>query len=234
MRQSTAERCAILQITQTGVAVTDTARLSALREAFAQQHCAVLPQLLDACLLERIRQQLATTEFRPTSHVDIAGEEVFAKDLTATTTSVVVHLLYMLLNSPPLFQAMQQITGCPPIGSFAGRVYRTLPNSNHHLSWHDDNTTGNHLIGISINLSPEAYSGGVFQLRQTHAPHLLSAIAPTAFGDAHIFRIAPDLQHRVTRVDGCVARTMGTGWFDSQPDRATLLKSLPSPGSAGR
>src|SRR5262249_12400912 len=152
--------------TQTGVVVAHTECLAALREEFARQHCVILPRLLEPCLLESVRRQLTVATFRLTSHFDVAGEREFAKDLTVNGMALVVHLFHMLLNSLPLFQAIQQITRCAAIGSFAGRIYRTLPDSDHHLSWHDDNTTGNHLIGLSINLSPETYSGGVFQLRQ--------------------------------------------------------------------
>ena len=68
-------------------------------------------------------------------------------------------------------------------------------------------------MALSINLSTDVYGGGTFELRdrQTKAP--LAQINNTGFGDALLFRVSNNLEHRVTEVVGKVAKTACAGWF---------------------
>ena len=97
-----------------------------------------------------------------------------------------------------------------------GRVYRMIPGSGHYDSWHSD-MIGHRMIGMSINLSPEPYSGGVFQLRERDSEQILYEVANTGLGDAILFRLADHLQHRITDVDGTIPKTAFAGWFQSEP-----------------
>ena len=98
-----------------------------------------------------------------------------------------------------MFQMVQQVTGCGPIGCFTGRVYRMLPGPGHYDSWHTD-AIEHRIVGMSVNLGRGMYTGGVFQLRELRSQKLLSEVANTGPGDAILFRISPDLAHRVTPV----------------------------------
>jgi hypothetical protein len=80
------------------------------------------------------------------------------------------------------------------------------------------------LIGISVNLSGEAFSGGRFELRATAGHERMWSMANTGPGDAVVFEISDALQHRVTDVEGHVPRVTFAGWFQSQPDFLDVLK----------
>ncbi len=109
-------------------------------------------------------------------------------------------LLHFGTNHPTLFAYIEQITGCGRIEGFQGRIYcrRAMPGKQHYYPWHNDYR----LVGMSINLSPENYAGGILQIRHRLSKQLLSEVANTGFGDGVIFRIASELQHRVTKVEG--------------------------------
>ena len=213
----------MIQITQSGVIVSDSNQIAHLHEEFDRQHCVVIPSLIESHLLQRIVfQYLDRAKFIPNSH----GEEgEFAKELAVHGAAPVVHLFHLLLNRSELFRVVQQITGCSPIGNFVGRIYRRLPDSDHYDSWHDD-IKDHRMIGMSINFSSEVFSGGVFQLRDRQSLQILHQIANTGFGDACMFRIRAGLEHRVTRVEGQVSKTAGAGWFRSHPDTFSVIQSF--------
>ena len=49
------------------------------------------------------------------------------------------------------------------------------------------------VVGMSLNLSREVYSGGVLQIRNRESEALISEAANTGSGDAVIFRLSRDL-----------------------------------------
>jgi hypothetical protein len=135
------------------------------------------------------------------------------------------HLLHFLANDPKLFHLMQQITGCGRIGCFSGRVYRMVAGHDYNLAWHSD--LPHRLIGMSINLSTEAYSGGIFQMRDCGSSQILYQGVSSGFGEGIVFRIAPEVEHRVSKMEGTIPKTAFAGWFKSQPDyHASLRQSL--------
>jgi hypothetical protein len=137
--------------------------------------------------------------------------------------SPMLGLLWLLVNDDRLFRVVEAVTGCPHIGSFHGRVYRFTESPSHHDSWHDD-LADNRLIAMSINLSSEAYDGGVLQIRDSTSGEILHEESNTGLGDALIFRLAPGLQHQVTNVSGSRPKTAFAGWFKSAPDFKALLR----------
>ncbi len=215
----------MIQITQSRVIIIAADHFSRLRSEFAQRHCVVLPQLFAPGLVRMILQQIESAQFYCNSHRDHLARE-FAWDLTVRESEMALHLIHFVLNNPRVFSAVQEITGCPKIGSFGGRIYRSLPNKKHRLDWHDDTDRSERLLGISINLSTERYAGGIFQLRQKESERMFCEVGSGNLGDTHVFRISPQLQHRVTRVEGEVARTSAAGWFLSAPDCRTALRNL--------
>lgn len=215
----------MIQISQNGVSISDDEKIKDLRESFARNHCVVLPQLFEPSLLQRIIKQIDSAKFYPNKHLDYKQQE-FATDLSIGQSELALHQINLLLNNRKLFHAIEAITGCGEIGSFGGRIYRNQPNTDNQLEWHDDMESKERLIGISINLSEKCYEGGAFQLREKQSKNILCEVGCRGMGDAHLFRISTELEHRVIKVSGDNPRTAAAGWFVSYPDIATTIKSL--------
>lgn len=215
----------MVQIRQNSFIDSSIEQIAKLKEAFAKQHCVVLPYFLDSSMARRIIKQLETAKFYSNAHTDFLQQE-FATDLTVYENELALHQIHLLLNNQNLFRVVEQITDCKTIKNFSGRIYRNQPETEHQLEWHDDKETEYRLIGISINLSSYKYHGGVFQLREKKSKKIVCDVACGNLGDAHIFRIDNALQHRVTKIIGSQPRTAAAGWFNSYPDVKTVFKTL--------
>jgi hypothetical protein len=209
----------VLQIARSGLVGSASAGyLSELRAEFEKRHYLKLPRLLDTELLDSIQSQIGAADFHERVHEGIGSNKELCMSDNAALTA-----LQFLLNDPRLFELIQRVTQCERIGCFQGRVYRVAADG-HHDSWHDDLGEAR-LLGMSINLSTAAYSGGVFQLRERDSGKILSEVANAGRGDALIFRLSARHQHRITGIEGSLAKTAFAGWFRSQPDFVTLLKA---------
>jgi hypothetical protein len=210
----------VLQLTRSGPALSWTdADLRRLRSQFDERHCIRLPSLVDADEFAYVQRQLDLAVFADTRHGKI-GVEVCLQENPA------LNLLNFLTNDVRFFQLVQRLTGCGPIGTFMGRVYRMVPGTGHYDSWHSD-CVEHRMIGMSVNLSDGVYSGGLFQLRRRDSAAILIEAPNTGAGDAILFRIAADIVHRVTAVEGTVSKTAFAGWFVSEPRFLDLLVSRP-------
>ncbi len=205
----------IVQLRRHGLFV-DRARLAALREEFERRHCVHLPNLLEPELARSIVGTLERGAFAEYVH-DGIGTELVAK------RGLVTGVLELLANDPELFSTVRALTGCAPIGCFQGRVYRMQPSSGHYDSWHSDEGM-DRLITMSINLSPQPYSGGLLQIKEKGSASVLREIANVGLGDGIMFRIAKTLTHRVTEVDGTLAKTAYAGWFRSRPSYRDMVR----------
>jgi hypothetical protein len=204
----------MFQIKPQGI-ITDTAKVMEIQRDFAERQCVLLNQVIDHSLLGRLMKQLANAPTQVREPGKAKGR-VIARELCVERDAVVLQALTMLFNRPEIFRLIEQVTGCPAIGSFLGRIYMMQPNSGHYDTWHSD-YDGNRLIGLSLNLSNAPYSGGVFQIRQRQPEQLISEIANIVPGDAHIFRISKGLQHCVTPVTGEITKIAFAGWFQANP-----------------
>jgi hypothetical protein len=140
----------MLQHTRSGTVLAGSVEdLDRLRAEFNRHNGIRLPALLQPELLGH----LEPSHFLDNRHA--GGTELCLADHHTGG------LLHFLTNNADLFRIIRQITGCSRIGCFGGRVYRMLPGSDHHSRWHSD-ALEHILIGLSINLSSEVYSGGVF------------------------------------------------------------------------
>ena len=205
----------MLQVSRNKITEPDKSELERLKAGFAETSCLFLPQFLDVSILNYFLRRLATTRFVPKFELD--GQESFGKVLFVPPDEAVIFTFHFLLNNPKLFRLIRAITACQAIGNFFGRMHRSEPQQNHLIDWHGDNAD-NRLIGMTIDLSSEEYTGGKFQLRENNSEKILREINRTKPGDAFIFRIAPGLQHRLTTLESGGNRTVGVGWFRSQPD----------------
>ena len=187
-----------------------------LHGEFQTQDCVVLPRLLDASLSSLLLPMVESGLWRDKVH-EALGKEVVLNDDRA------LNLLHFAVNAPAFLDGVRRITGCHDISWFGGRIYRVIPGTDHHDSWHDD-VSASRLVGMSINLSPEGYEGGLFQLRERETKTLLFEVANTELCHATLFRISPSLQHRVETVRGNRPRTAFAGWFCS--GKSDLLSRL--------
>jgi len=210
MRNALSPEDAIVQVSQNGlVCSASVAALDALRAEFDHSHCIRLQRFVAPGLLDVLQRHIDRAEFYDRVHDGIGLELCMVDNAIALE-------LHLLTNRPDLFRFVERITGCARIGSFEGRVYRMKPGGGHYDSWHGD-VGDERMIGMSINLSREVFSGGLFQLREL-APQspILCEVANTGFGDAILFRISRQLCHRVTPMEGSAAKTAFAGWFKAQ------------------
>jgi hypothetical protein len=188
----------------------------ALRSQFARRHCICLPELLDAGILGEIQQWIQQEGFVEAFY-DVGKDSVSSHPLVIAT-------LHFLVNDPVFVQFVSAVTGQREITTMYGRVYRMMPGPGHKFGWHSDEGAGR-VIGISVNLSREAFSGGVFELRDIESRRMLRRVHNTGYGSAFLFRISPRLEHRVTPVSGQIPKTSFAGWFYSGPSYHSVLKT---------
>jgi hypothetical protein len=205
----------MLQLTRSGTLSGRPQNIEELRGRFARRHGLIFRELLDRDALAFLLARLASGNFNPLVHQGIKTELCLAD-------SISLGFLYFLTNNQTFFDIIREVTGCPEIGCFEGRVYRMVPGKGHHDSWHSD-LTQNRMIGMSINLGIQPYSGGVFQMRDCQSKEILFQAANTGLGDALVFRIREDVEHMVTSVEGEVEKTAFAGWFKSSPKFSSLL-----------
>jgi hypothetical protein len=213
----------MIQITRTGVISPGAVQLEQLKDHFSRKHSVLLPRLLEPPLLDHLRRKIAAVSFITKFEFD--GEAEFGKVLFVPPTEPVLFIFHFLLNNQKLFQLLETITCCPHIGNFFGRIHKSAPQEGHSIAWHGDNADHRQL-GLTINLSTEDYEGGRFQLREKTSEQILFEVGPMQPGDAFVFRISPELQHRLTPVEGGGQRTVGVGWFRAQPSREIFARTF--------
>ena len=210
----------MIQITKSGLVAHETdAELEDLRARFDRQHCLRLRQFFDPALLEMTQRQMERAAFHERVHEHLDPPPV---DLSMEHNALLSGLL-LLLNDPKLFALVRRITGCAEIGCFTGSVYCMKAALRHSDTWHND-LVEHRLVSMSINMSTGVYSGGVLYLKDTVTGEVVHEVANTGFGDAIIFRLAPNLKHKLSGVDGPVDKVALAGWFKAEPDFQTMMR----------
>lgn len=213
---ATSQRSYLIQVTKAGAQVTGSeAELNLLRSEFERQHWLLLPDFLDAPLLDLIQRKLGETEYRVVDRE--IGVELRPIDCTAYLATE------LLLNSPKLFRAIERLTGCEQVACFSGRIYRRPPSSDYFNRWHTDLADDGRMIALSINLTPGQYRGGALQIRSSQSRELLCEVHNSGYGDALIFPVDERFEHRVCEVEGTTAKTALAGWFRSKFDPNSLF-----------
>jgi 2OG-Fe(II) oxygenase superfamily len=197
----------MIQLTRNGLHCS--ADLEALREEFAASHTLRLPQLLSTDIMGKLLDRMERGKWIDRVHPGIS-KELQLEDAQAW------QLLHFVISAPDFLSLIERITSFEKMTSFRGRIYRMLPGQEHRIPWHDDMSDDRErLVGMSVNLSPTPYSGGVFQLRRRGSREILRELPNVISTDAILFRISPELLHRVTAVNGAEPKTSFAGWFKS-------------------
>lgn len=204
-----------LQISRRGVQVPAEAEIAAWRARFDDRHGILVPGLVEPRLLEWMRGRLATAPFRE----DVHDTDPPAVDLLMDDAAL-HHTLMALFNDARLFDVVERISSCDPIGCYMARVYAMDASPNHHDEWHSD-VDGNRMIGMSVNLAGP-YEGGLLRIRE--GERVVHEVANTGSGDAILFRIRPGLQHIVTPVTGPRRKMALAGWFQRTPAALARLR----------
>ena len=136
-------------------------------------------------------------------------------------------VLHFVTNNPSLFEIIEQVTNCEPIGCFSGRIYRMEAREKHGLDWHDD-LISHRMVAMSINLSERRHRGGSLQIRERKSKRIVFEFRNTNPGDAILFRISPFLEHRLTETEGRISKTAFSGWFQSKPNYPQAYKNYMS------
>jgi hypothetical protein len=207
-----------IRLTRTGAVLgATTEEIEQLRDAFRADQFLRLRRLLEPGLLQYYVDEIGAARFEERVHEGI-GKELWLHDPRLARG------LEFLFNDPLLLELVEKLAGCGPVRSFDGRVYRFPPDDEDEYfdSWHDD-LGDDRLVALSLNLSPEPYLGGTLEIRNRHTELTLAEVDNPVLGDAVLFRLGEDLQHRVTPLRGGAARTAFAGWFRSQPDYGARL-----------
>lgn len=209
----------MVALTRTALRVDATpADLDRWRQQFATTHTVGWPGFLAPDLSTLVRRRLAVAPI--TLRTEGAREIEHVLD-----DAVLLGALQAVLGDPALWRFIESVTGCRPISTFSGRIYRRArrPGGDHYFPWHNDVVDGR-LVGLSINLSEQPYRGGRLQIRDAATARPLADVATEAFGDAMIFRIDEALEHQVTPVEGDAPRTVLAGWFREGVDYWSLVR----------
>jgi hypothetical protein len=191
-----------------------------LRREFERTHHIRLSGFFEGGLTDRIAAQIAVAEFEPRVSEGVGSEWLMKPNALGAA-------LNWLLNTPDLLEAVGEITGCDDLGYFAGRVYRLNASSGQSLSWHDDRQFEDRRLAISVNLGTQPHAGGVLRIREKAARDNVFEAPNVGAGDAVLFRVADELEHSVTPIEGAVPRIAFTGWFMAGPSYyAALLEQL--------
>lgn len=206
----------LVQLTRRGAVRTGSSRAFAdARARFDREHCLVLGGFVAPDLLGSVQRQLAEEGFAHKLNKGIGTE-------LRLPPGALSGGIEFLANDPVLFTAIQDLTGCPVIGCYRGRVYRMMPGTDHASDWHSD-LSGGRMITMSVNLSEDVFEGGDLQIRDANSQIVIAHLHNVGFGDAVIFRIDPRLEHQVLPLTGTVPRSAYAGWYLASPDYASLL-----------
>jgi hypothetical protein len=182
-----------------------------MRATFARTACLLLKGFCGPSILRLIDPRLLAASFTARVEGGVEIEEV-------CTDPNLLDLLHFHLSRQTLFRYLEALTGCSPIGSFCGRVYarRAKPGTAHFFDWHQD-TTDARLLGLSLNLSPNPFRGGAFQIRKCGSSSPPHEVVFGDRGDAIVFSIDRALVHRVAWVESAAPRVVFAGWFVQTP-----------------
>lgn len=209
----------MLQVGINNLALPSGDEIATWCREFAGSHCIHWRGFFDDRLLAWLRARLAQARFEERVHRDLVPPAV---DLGLADPGLLA-MIATIVNDRRLFAVVRAISGCDPIGCYEGIVYRMDPRPDHRDTWHSD-MDGNRMVTLSVNLG-EPYEGGVLQIRRMPSRRVVCGAANTGPGDAILFALGDDLEHRVGPVTGGTPKMALAGWFQRTPAALTALKA---------
>ena len=209
----------MIQLDENQAIVSSWPELQSQYQEFKDNHCVVIPDVLAPGLREKISLMISRASFQKQIHKTEKNETIIGEELSLSSSEPIYVLLYFLLNSPGFLVAIRTITDYAQIQSVSGRIYKFDASEDCYDTWHPDlpypgeDISERRLVGISINLSTEMYTGGHFLIRDSTSKEIYKDVYYQDWGTAHIFNIDEALEHRVTSVEGPGSRTVFAGWF---------------------
>ncbi|MGN6398635.1 MAG: 2OG-Fe(II) oxygenase [Mucilaginibacter sp.] len=203
----------------------DDTKIQSYKQEYADTYSILLPGFLPPSVLNNFLRKLDKVQFQTKFEMDESNK--FGQVLFVPQNDTLLFFFQFIINNPGLFSILQELTGCGSIGNFVGRIHRSQEGEQHGIDWHGDNSD-NRLLAMTLGLGTCDYSGGKLQMRETGSEKIIREFGHINAGDAVIFKISPGLQHRLTVLD-TGQRTVGVGWFRSEPDFATFSANYLKP-----
>ena len=173
------------------------------RAQFRRHKAIHLRNLLSPEFLTLVLQLCATGSFIGGEHPD--GPEVEAPQR-------VNRVLDAALQRTTILRWMEEVTGVERLCTFGGRLTQTRAGTGKHRAWHDDlMESSRRRLALVLNLSPERFAGGEFQLRQREGEPVFEHGYDTV-NEAILFLVDPELIHRVRPVTAGGPRRIFAGW----------------------
>ena len=193
----------------------DKTQLNDYQTAFKNNHVFVLPKFFGDSLKTWIQSFLEKASWHTKTYTRPNTSQSFGHEYQLDLDNKLYKILKFYLNHPKIIETVRQITQLETIKSFEGRIFKFEGDNKCFGNWHTDigPTMPDRLVGISLNLSPMPYNGGLFKLRTIKTQQLHKIVKHETWGGVHFFRIDPTLEHCITAVEGIHPRIAYAGWF---------------------
>jgi len=191
----------------------DESAFAKYQSEYAETNLVLLPDLLKTNALQTLLKKINDTTFE--TKFEGENDDKFGKVLYVPPSKSILSVMTFMLNDEYLFRSLEKITGCKPIDNFVGRIHRS-ENTDHGINWHGDNSD-NRLLAITLSLGTEYYTGANFEIRKKGTTDIMRQISYIKAGDAIVFKIAPELEHRLSLLESG-RRTVCVGWFRSKAE----------------
>ncbi|MEN2792100.1 2OG-Fe(II) oxygenase [Sphingomonas oligophenolica] len=176
-------------------------------ESFERHRAIAFSDMIDTAFFNQLLKLCSRAQFVADTATDIAQRQ-------RETPGIAGDALALALKRPDLLRWLERATGCESLRSTFGRVTQIAPGAVHRLGWHDDLPEDpTRRLAITINLSENAYEGGLFELRFKKTRQLLARHRHEVPGSVLIFDVSDELEHRVWPITAGGPRRMFTGWF---------------------
>jgi len=174
--------------------------------AFQQSHMVALPGFLDGRFLDLLGKAARHSGFVRETVPGIGAREVETPLRQAAA-------VLLALRGKTVMNWARTVTGAPELADVGGSVVRSLACANDQLAWHDDNHAPERVAALTIRLGHETYAGGAFEFRCKARPRQVIRHEHVRPGDALLFAVSGEFEHRVLPLRSGGPRSMFTGWF---------------------
>lgn len=175
-------------------------------EAFRYQRAVYLGQVLAPDFLMRLMQLCKQARFVDDPVRGVGHRETEQSGLISKALS-------LALRRSECLTWVAELVGAHSLNTAEGCIARTCANGRDALDWHDDLNDPRRHLAITINLSPDAYEGGQFELRNKHTKTTLFEHRHSEPGSAVLFDVSHELEHRVLPLTSGGPRCVFAGWF---------------------